>query len=84
MFSFQLFSRHQKVDLFFKRDITSINYSTSFLLFVCVACFIAEYWYQIFTQDIEFSPAKGKRSIFPVQKALRHEGMETKSSEGLG
>lgn len=83
MFSFQLFCRHQKVDLFLKETIYT-NYSTSFLLFVCIACFIAEDWYQIFTQDIEFSAAKGKRSIFPVQKALCHEGMETKSSEGLG
>lgn len=55
----------------------------SFVLFVNVTRFTAEDQYQNFTQDIEFSAVKGK-SIFPMQKALRHEGMETKSLEGLG
>lgn len=55
----------------------------NFSLFVNVTCFIAEEQYQSFTQDIEFSAVKGK-SIFPMQKALRHEEMETKSLEGLG
>lgn len=75
-----------KVEFVFWKRLHKYKLELNFckLLFVNVTCFIAEELYQNFTQDIEFSAGKGKWSILPMQKALHHEGMETKSSEGLG